>query len=239
MKKYIDEAVVILLALLCIIISLGEFLGFLDNITWISNRIPTYILLILSTFVIYHIIHQHQVEGFNEQSYTKILEQVESLSMNNEYGNNIGELFKIRERDIYYILAILEKAKNNSELIKQTENLTQDLFDGKIGERKLGFSWDLTVTVIDDIGTFIFHPNNELINTRVSPNIDIYQQIIKNKAGVLNWKNRYQTEKMLSLSDKCEVKSSRLSKVYFRENIAKTAIIVIESHINIIDRFKV
>lgn len=246
-QSVIEKTLLIITASLCILISILDFTGALDSIPWISQRIPIMMLLAIGLMAVYMISERNQsllrlkdlkkifIDGNN-----KILNKIELDVTNQEIIERVNFLWKAREdiiRELFDQTAINTTSGDPSELISYLENCFINFNKGKMFETEVRYPWDFTITAINLKGNFIYHPVKELISypiTKKNPKKNPYPEILQRRTGEFIWINETSSEQFRSIFDDPHFDKVRFTKIYFRELSHLKAIIVFESHLNIL-----
>lgn len=235
--KHFEEFIVISIALLSGLVSIADFAGLLDNISWVSDRVPSYILLSISSFIIFYIFQKKRSDQRLTKSISRLEGKIDIIQNSNKQGYNLEKIFLSKENDIAKILSLLKNTKDEESLLLKAKEAYKDLRSGVIDNKYLGFSWDLTISIVSFDGIFLFH-EDRYINRRVSPNNNTYAEILKKRTGKVDEKDTFTSVAIEELIDRKTLKPSRLARFYYEEHPLLKYIIVIESNATIIDRIK-
>ena len=240
-KQKTEISVVILISLFGVVITILDFSGSLDAYPWLSERIPTMILLGVSLIALNLALTPSQSTDELFELYNKShRELITKLGINQPAILLIEKLIKRwneRETEIerFFNNVDSQSKKNDLDGVKKILDSYQSRFtQGIIDGVKLIFPWDITISAIDMTGKFIYHPRATLISTR--PNMKHHREILKNRNGEVFWINQYLTGQLKDIFGNPDehYKVDRFTKVYFRELKKLDAIVIFESHLDII-----
>ena len=249
----LDRIILIIISIVCIGISLFDFLGLLDSLEWLKERILIIVLLTLGLLAT-HLITQNYLLQKSIGSQEKALKEtkdsiIEKLNIGislNQFSSDIQAIWETQQRWVEKLFTELESLGINGnemgrDLIKTyLEEKFSQLAKGAYFQNKVNYPWDFTLTAIDSQdGYFIFHPNNLNINSDKSMK-EPYNRVLKEKNGEFIWPNGYASEQFRNaFHDEIHFKISkgfinRYTKVIFREIPNYNLIIAFESHINLV-----
>lgn len=227
-------------ALICIAISILDFTGALDSITWLAKRISVMTLLAVGLVALYLVTERSRklkdLEETIKRGNDLILNKINPDNTSQKIIDTINTLWKEREDDIQKLfdqIAINTASADHSALRKYLASIDLKLLSGDVFGTKQPYPWDFNITAIDLKGDYIYHRIDEMISTRAAIKIP-HSEILKMKTGTLFWPNEIKSESMNKLFPYQHFKTIRFTKVYFRELGHLNAIIAFQSHINVL-----
>ena len=235
MSKLTENIIITVIAILCILISIADFLGLLDSVPFISNRIGIMNLLTIGALALYIISHNHRSFELIKEGHKEIISNMDIKNPEDrEMLNKLHGIWSERDSLIqqFFKKAIKEsKKKDFNSFIDFLKVSEAGLDRGDILNTKMRFPYDINIVAIDLEGRRKYHILEELINTRPSnhhPNNDI----LKKKNGVVYWNNQVKGKFLYNF--KLDFPSNlRFTKMYFREIPIFKLILIIQSNINI------
>jgi hypothetical protein len=238
-QKQIDIIVILLVAVISISITILDFVGALDSIPWLSERIPTMTLLAIGIVAVYLLSQSStafkNVENVIRDSNKEVIYKIDSARMNQEILDNIERIWTEREQDFQHIF---EEASNIAikgglETLRNYLKNCEEAFDkGDVFGTKLKYPWDINITAINSKGDYVYHITEDMISTRRNPDHPNWE-ILKKRNGTIIWINRTRG-KLHNVENFPFHLSLRFTKVYFKEIPRYDIILIIQSHINIL-----
>lgn len=242
--EIIDRILVSIIALLAVLIPLLDFLGALNNLSWLSNRINVMTLLAIGVMSLYLISNNakrfNRIKFLIESSHDNIIKNLNHDIHEKQILNVINEIWERREENINQLFDQCFKIAKNRSLdhILQFLDKTSSNFDnGIVFDRKLKQPWDINISAIDYSGVRLFHQKPDLVSTKPSSPQHPINQIINERDGYLIWEN-FLSGKLSDIKEFPYDENLRLTKVYFKSIPKHEIIIVVESHINILPDLK-
>ena len=239
-QEKIERIAFVVIAFLCIAISILDFFDALDSIPWLSQRIPIMILLATGLIALYNIAERNRTFNNLEKIITtgqsNILSKISMDETNRQIVDSVKNLWAEREDDIQLFFEKLEKEKSikdHSSLRAYLENCQSKFYSGDIFGTRLDFPWDIEITAVNLKGDFIYHPEKDMISVR-STHIGPYQSIVEKRKGEIFWPSRGKSFRLAAIFPYKYFLPQRFTKVYFRELKHVEAIVVFESHVSVI-----
>lgn len=242
MRENIETIVIALVGVICISISILDFTGALESFAWISSRISIMTLLALGSVAIYLVIERHRAFAkLNESIKTlsnEMLSTVKPNELDRQMVEEIKRLWAEREGDIQRLFLEIETNKiidNHATLIDFLHDTMNKFYNGDIFGRSQKIPWDFTIAAVSLHGDFIYHPSRINVGTKASLKYP-YSQVVEQKNGELFWLNDGKSEQFRALVSITPARfmNSRFTKVYFHHIERLMAIVVFESHIDIL-----
>lgn len=238
-QNQIDKIIITLVALISILITVLDFLGALDSIPWLSQRIPTMTLLAFGIVALF-VLSQYKagiktVENVIRESNKDIINKIDSEIINQEISDNIERIWTEREEDFQRIFQEASRISNThgiEELIKYLRGTEEAVDIGKVFDSKLVYPWDINITAINSKGDFVYHIIEGMIGTRRQANHPNWE-ILKKRNGTMVWVNSVRG-KLNNVEGFPFSWNLRFTKMYFSEIPQQDIILIIESHINIL-----
>ena len=129
-----EKGIIFIIAVLCIAIPVLDFIGALDQVPWISNRIPIYILLSQGSMMMYFLMFSHTSEASQKRRGEKILQSIQSSVQNELITEPIQMHWEQNRLEIERIFELISdyasKPKNRIE--DCLEGIYRDIVSGKI-----------------------------------------------------------------------------------------------------------
>lgn len=239
MQEKIEIIVIALVAIICILISVLDFVGALDAISWVSQRISIMTLLAIGMIAAY-LVSQHNrnfrnIEETIRRGNIEILDKITIDETNRAILNNINNIWFEREDDFQRLFDQAQELQpsENNEALKQFLRKCENDFDhGVAFGTKLRFPWDLNIVAVDLKGKIVYHSFESMISTRYDLDHPT-QEILKRRNGDIFWVNQI-GGKIRRIENFPFKKVLRFTKLYFREIPQLKAIVIIQSHISIL-----
>lgn len=237
-----ERIIIFLTMVISILIPILDFLGFLDSVPFLSQRIPTMILLSIGIILLYHL--------------TVSLKNYKKLEIKIEKGINDLKILIKPDKDSQIILNIFRKLweeKENdikeffSQVGQNIVNNDQSSLTSFLKEIGLKFQngdifgtkhiepWDFNLTAINLKGDFIYHVAEKYLHKRIANEFP-YSEILKQENGAILWSNYDKSERFWRILPNRHSEYPRLTKLVFRKYENVNAIVVLELHINIADK---
>lgn len=236
----VEKIILMLTASACVIIPILDFIGALENIQWLYQRIPMMTMLALGLIALYLIVSFIRIEGLSKNRTDEILKNIKSNELDERIINEIKGIWEIREKDIQTIFEQLKLNSRNQD-VKNLVTLLNEMFlkitSGNFFGTKIHRPMDFTLTAINFKGDFIYHPAPNIISTRATNKFP-YNEVMKERNGSVVWINYGMSEQAGKFTDdRLKYRYRRFTKLYFREFTDLSAIVVLESHINLVHEF--
>jgi len=235
----VEKALVILTASICVIVPILDFIGALDNFGWLTNRVPLMTMLSVGVTALYLIVRLQRIETVSEDQTNRLLSKIITDEAAEEISTMIYKVWKEREIDINRLfdqISTNSAIKSESALRKLLNETFHEITSGDFLGTKYMRPGDFTLTAINFNGDFIYHPTESYISTRAI-NMYPYADIFKLRNGNIIWLNEFRSEQFAAMIDR-RLGKKRLTMLYFREYSKLNAIVVFESHINLIHRLR-
>lgn len=235
--KYIEKIIIIITALSCILIPIFDFLGAFENIPWLSQRVPMMTILVLGITISFILVYLNRLEDSLKDKTEKILMNIKFDELDESLLNELKSIWKRREEYIHSIFEYIMSEsfkKESKNLAVILDNIFIHLIKGNFFDTKILHPMDFTLTAINYKGNFIFHPSKEMISTKPIDKYP-YSEIIKFRNGELIWINKSTSEQIKRFTHyQLKYRNLRFTKLYFQEFAKFSAIVVFESHINLL-----
>jgi hypothetical protein len=258
LPKKIENIIIYSTALFCILLTFLDFIGALESIIWLKDRISIMTLLAIGLIALYLLSHQNR--NFNEiqnsiaanskelheskqqllDSKQQILNKINLVESNEVVVDTINHYWKEREIDIRQFFSKLDTIpnfKNSDELRKYFKKYEDDFDNGCPFGKEQTVQYDINIVVYDLEGTILYHSSGAIGK---SPKRDHpFWEIKDQRNGTLTYRN-YQSGKVKNqLPDKRQKLFPRLTKIYFKEignlNIGNlNKIVTLQSHITLL-----
>lgn len=243
MKTFLNNLEIIIIgiiAILSILISILDFVGALNSIPWMSQRIHIMTLLTVGTVTLYLLSQRKRnitkLEVLINKNHKDIIESIRRDEDEKQIIEVIRDIWRTREDEIE---AIFEKVVNGSVYQNRDSVLdflrnTESSFDrGEVFELKLSQPWDINIYAINYKGVRLYHQHENLISTKPrSPQHPIWK-ILERRNGRLLWEN-FLSGKLSDVNNFPFNENLRLTMIYFRDVPRLEMIVIVESHINIL-----
>lgn len=235
----IETVAIISVAVICIGVSLIDFVGALEALPFIANRTGIMSLLAIGALALY-IAYNQQKTLNNLQSEltrgnTEILRKLDKENDDHQFLKELHSFWSERDNLIQKLFdAALNFPRKNGkeaflEFLKEKEC---ELDNGRFFNVNLGYPWDLNIVAINFNGIREYHTKEELMNKPSHKDHPTWE-ILKRRNGSQYWINRAQG-KLLHKTDVNYPSMLRFTKLYYREIVAFQLILVVESNINIL-----
>lgn len=117
MKDKIEQIALLSAAILSVLIALMDFLGFLDSIPWLSERIPTISLLLLGIVVSYLSLERRSKLDKIEETTAQLVERMAALE--NRYGQISIFFSALGQRDHFFDIALIYGLRTYGRLLSE------------------------------------------------------------------------------------------------------------------------
>jgi len=242
LQNRIEFYIISFIAAICVIIPILDFIGALDSIGWLSQRVPIMTLLAIGTVALY-LVSQHRKSFSNlsttiEENTNRILAKVTVDETNQKILDTLNDLWEEREGEferIFKSASEIQTSNENEALKKFLGECEANLDEGIILGTKLWEIWDVNIIAIDLTGKVLYHSHEPSISKRYSKDHPAWQ-ILEKRNGIIFWPNNLygKLAKSTGISYNRLGKDLRLTKIYFKEIQHLGAIVMIQSHINIL-----
>lgn len=236
----IEVVVIVVTALICIVISILDFVGALDSISWLAQRISIMTLLAIGLVALYLVTERsRRFKNLEESIRTgneRILNKISLDYSNQEMLDEINNIWLEAEHDVQNLFeqtAINTASGNHPTLRQYLEDIESKFLCGEVFGTKVNYPWDFNLAAVNLKGDLIYHRTKELISTRALRKYP-YSEILKKRTGTLIWVSDVRSERMHELFPYPFFRALRFTKLYFRELEHLQAIVVFEFHINLL-----
>ncbi len=236
MPNKVEKLIILFTALACLIIPVFDFLGLLDNVPWLAQRIPIMILLALGVIASYLLVSFQKLDEKSKIYKDELLKEINSDEIDKKIIRQVNEIWDSREaiiQDFFDHVKIYSLSKDRQPLFDCLDQVFLDFSSGNFFGIKMKRPWDFTIGALDFRGIFLYHPSHAMVST-VS-NSDRTKEILRIRNGSFVWINKGMSEQVGLITDQLlKFRFPRFTKVYFKEFVSLNAIIIFESHINLL-----
>ena len=239
MNEKIEKAIIILTALVCVIIPILDFIGALDSISFIYERIHIMTMLSIGVLILFLYITLTRVENKTQNQTKEILDKIILDENNEKIINTVKGIWQKRESDIetFFKQIFNDKSiQDHDSLRKYLSAKYRGITTGDFINTKMPHPLDFTISAINLNGDFIYNPDERKILTRAISKYP-YSKIMNLKTGQLLSVDSERSEQ-LNINIGRRAKGERLSKLYFQYFDKLKAIVIFEYHINLIYRLR-
>jgi hypothetical protein len=235
MRINIEKPTLYVLSAIAVVIPVADFFGVIDKVMWIQERKATYILLSLGVLMAFLVSHLGRREEEAKADKSELLAAITIDESLKTFRDALQSSWKAREADINRIFTEAEARGHTADSLEAyLRTVFWDLAAGRFFGSIVPLPWDFTLLAIDFDGNILFHPS---LPRGLRIEVDSYlQRVLKERSGDLHWKNNLSSEQLSALFPNRPPTNLRFTKVYFRELSDARAIVVFESHINVVDR---
>lgn len=239
-QKNIETIVLAFIGIVCIAISILDFIGALDSILWISGRISIMTLLTLGSISLYLVIERNRrfkkIEISIDKTRDEILSCIRPGEIENQIISEIKNLWAEREDDIqnfFNQIGSQHTIKDHATLKKFLQEAVEKFYHGDTLTKAQKVPWDYTIAAMTLKGNYIYHISKSKISLKANYGFP-YSEVVAQKNGHLFWLNYRKSEQLNALIPDGKFRNSRFTKIYFRHFEKLQAIVSFESHINIL-----
>lgn len=238
-QNRVEFFIISFIAAICIIIPVLDFIGAIDSIPWLSQRITTMTLLSIGAVALYLVSQHHrrfrELTDAIQGNTNKILNKIAVDETSQKIIHTLNEIWDERENDFEQIFANAAEiavSNENDTLKKFLKECEDDLDKGEIFGTKFWRPWDVNLIAVDFTGKIFYHTHEKALFKRYRKDHPTWE-ILKRRNGTLFWLNSERGKLAFALNIPYR-RNMRFTKIHFREIPHLKAIIIIQSHINIV-----
>lgn len=239
MKEKIEFVLVFLVAIICILISILDFVGALDELPWLAGRISIMTLLavgLIATYMISYLSRSFdRIENAVNTGNQALLSSIKTDTTATSILELLDRIWK--EREPYFELFFdgarkVAKSDGNESLVRFLSECEDSIDQGEAFGTKLRYPWDINLVAIDLTGKILYHRFESMISSHYGLDHPSHE-ILKERNGSFFWVNNT-AGKIRRIGDFPFKKILRFTKLYFKEMPHLEAIVIVQSHINIL-----
>lgn len=236
-QSKVERFGIAIIAILCIMISILDFVGALDAFPWISQRIPVMILLVTGMIALY-IVTQHnrkfnRIDEHLERNKNEILSKVIPDDTDQAILKVIHNYWTERENEIERQFKEAEsKSKDINTLVDFLEASENAFNTGNAFGSKQKNPYNVNIMAIRLDGYITYHHNEQMRSIKLPPDHPVWE-ILPKRNGTLFWLNYLRGKLKFQIKSIPIGTNPRFTKLYFREIVRLGVIIVFESHITV------
>ncbi len=221
--------------IIAIAIPVADFLGVIDNTSWIHARLTTWTLLAIGMLMAYLMAHLSRREADEQKNKAELLSAINIEGTLKDFRDTLEKSWSARKADIERIFTeAVAHGHNKDSLAAFLAKTFLGLSSGQFFGSTIPLPWDFTLLAIDYDGNILFHPS---IPRGERIEVDSYLQgVLKERNGDLVWINNSSSEQLFHLFPNRPPTNRRFTRAYFRDISDARALVIFESHINIVDR---
>jgi len=147
-------------------------------------------------------------------------------------SDNLEAVWKVQDAQLSPLFQKARRCRTRQAFRAFVQKAYAELEDPLLSEskNKEQLPWDITLTAVDDAGTFVFHPSKQ--GEVVEPGHPFYYLIGK-ESGNLYWLNRYSSERFDELKTHIDRRHLRLTRLHSRRHPLLGYTFIIETHVNL------
>lgn len=233
-NETVENVLVVVVGIVCVLIPFLDFLGVFDNIKWVKDRVPVFILLSIGFLTTYLVSHLNNKEDKAIERQRELLRNLKLDDASARFRDLLESLWQKRERDIEKLFAqVTEQTKRGTSLEEFLKVSFEQMIGGNYFGAKVVLPWDFTLCALNYEGIVIYHPG---IPKGHRLDEGIAQVAVKERNGTTFWENDLCSEQLAGIFPNRAPGNKRFTKVYYKDFPDLKAVVVFESHINIIDK---
>src|ERR1017187_5741479 len=233
-NSVIENVLVVAVGIVCVLIPLLDFIGVFDNVGWVKARIPIFVLLAIGFLTSYLVSHLNNKETSAIERHRELLQHIKLDDASARFKSLLESLWQKRERDIERLFfQVVEQTKRGISLEEFLKNTFEQMISGNYFGAKVVLPWDFTLCALNYEGIVIYHPG-----IPKGRRLDDWlpQTVLKERNGTTFLENDGCSDQLAGIFPNRAPGNKRFTKAYFKDFPDLKAVVIFESHINIIDK---
>lgn len=233
-SETIENVLLCGVGIVCLLIPILDFVGVFDNVEWFKARLPIFTLLALGSLTTYLVSHLNNNKARALERQKELLQNIKLDDSSARFKTLLENLWQKRERDIDKLFSQVDlKTKQGVSLADFLKTAFDEIIGGNYFGARVVLPWDFTLCALNYEGVIIWHPGIPK-GHRLDEGPAHFA--VKERNGTTFWENDLCSEQLASIFPNRAPGNKRFTKVYYRDFPDLKAVVVFESHINIIDK---